>query len=225
MDEIASQPLCVVVGMGSGIGDATARRFGRNGNHRLALISRNAASLDDLVQRLGRDGIKAEPFLADAGDAQALRGALEEICATMGAPRVVIYNAARAVNHIDPEDLLTVHPCLITDDYEVVIGGVLTCIRVLAPLMREIGGGSIIVSSRPPAALPNLCFISHSLTSAALDMLADAARSDPRTLPNRLVHVRLATDLAPRERAPAVAEMLWSLAYQPEKNGSPEGRL
>jgi NAD(P)-dependent dehydrogenase (short-subunit alcohol dehydrogenase family) len=170
-------------------------------------------TLDGLVEHLRHDGFDAEPYLADAGDAQVLRGALEDICATMGAPRVLIYNAARAVNALDPEDLLTGRSSLITDDYEVSIGGVLTCIRALTPQMREIGGGTIVVSSRPPAECLSARFISHSLTITALDALVDVTRTDPRTFPNRVVHVRLPPALAPRRRAPSVAQMYWSLVH------------
>lgn len=210
--------VCIVVGAGPGIGYATARRFGRNCSHRLALISRNSVTLDALVRRLRDEGIEVEPYLADAGDSQVLRGALEEICATMGTPEVLIYNAARAVSRLDPEDLLTGHPSLIMDDYEVSVGGVLTCLRVLTPQMREIGGGTMIVSSRPPAAVLSSRFISHSLTITALDALVDAAQTDPRTFPNRVVHVRLPAELAPRKRAPSVAQLYWSLAHPPKKS-------
>lgn len=214
----SQNPVCVVVGAGPGIGLATARRFGRNGAHRMALISRNAGTLDNLVQRLRDDDIEAEAYVADAGDAQALRGVLEEICATMGTARVLIYNAARAVSSLDPEGLLTGRASLITDDYEVSVAGVLTCFRVLAPRMREIGGGAIVVSSRPPAEVPSSRYISHSLTLAALDVLVEVARRDPRTYPNRVVHVRLSTELARRGRAASVAQIYWSLAYPSEKS-------
>jgi hypothetical protein len=137
----------------------------------------------------------------------------------MGTPSVLIYNAARAVSHLDPEDVLTGRVSLLTDDYEVLVGGVLTCVRVLAPPMREVGGGTIIVSSRPPAELPSSRFISHSLTIAALDLLVDLARVDPRTLPNRLIHLRLLTDVAHRKRAPSVARLYWSLVHPPKRSG------
>ena len=184
-------------------------------------------TLDELIQRLRQDSIDAEPYLADAGDSQALRGALEEICATMGTPSVLIYNAARAVSHLDPEDVLTGRVSMLTDDYEVSVAGVLTCVRVLAPQMGEVGGGTIIVSSRPPAELPSSRFLSHSLTIAALDLLVDLARADPRTLPNRVMHVRLLTDVAPRRRAPSVARLYWSLAHPSKKSGlvQPGGEL
>lgn len=181
-------------------------------------------ALDDLVRRLRQGGIDAEPYLADAGDFQALRGALEEICATMGTPSVLIYNAARAVSHLDSEDVLTGRVSRLTDDYEVLVGGVLTCVRVLAPQMQEVGGGTIIVSSRPPAELPSSRFIAHSLTIAALDLLVDLARADPRTLPNRVMHVRLLTDVAPRKHAPTVARLYWSLAHPPKKSGPVRAR-
>jgi hypothetical protein len=136
----------------------------------------------------------------------------------MGTAPVVIYNAARVVSQFDPEDLLTGRASFVTDDYEVSVAGVLTCFRVLAPPMREIGGGTIIVSSRPPVALPCSSFISHSLTIAALDRLVQIARTDPRVLPNRIVHVQLPVELAPRERALSVAQMYWSLVHPTKKS-------
>jgi short-subunit dehydrogenase len=48
-------PTIAIVGAGTGLGAAVARRFGANGFH-IALISRNQAKLDLLAAELGAEG-------------------------------------------------------------------------------------------------------------------------------------------------------------------------
>ena len=53
-----------IIGAGSGLGAAVARRFGREG-FSVALISRNQHRLDALAEELAADGVKAQGFTAD----------------------------------------------------------------------------------------------------------------------------------------------------------------
>lgn len=56
-----------LVGAGPGLGLASARRFGAAG-HTVALLSRSAGHLDDLVAGLDGDGIQARGYTADVLD-------------------------------------------------------------------------------------------------------------------------------------------------------------
>ncbi|MFD2421892.1 SDR family NAD(P)-dependent oxidoreductase [Amycolatopsis pigmentata] len=54
----------VIVGAGHGLGRAIAHRFGVEGFD-IALIGRNASTLDTLVEGLSGAGVRAEGFVAD----------------------------------------------------------------------------------------------------------------------------------------------------------------
>lgn len=59
--------VCVITGGGSGIGFATAKRFGAKGMH-LFLASRTASKLQSAVDELTVLGIKAEACVCDLCD-------------------------------------------------------------------------------------------------------------------------------------------------------------
>ena len=62
-----SQPSCVVVGVGPGLGLAIARRFARGGFD-VALISRDQSKLDAMCVTLESVGYRARGFAGDAGN-------------------------------------------------------------------------------------------------------------------------------------------------------------
>ena len=92
---MASAGVCVVVGVGPGIGQAVARRFGREG-YSLGLIARKKESLAGFVETLAATKIKAKGFPADAESAPSLGDALKAVEDDLGSIDVVIYNAAAA---------------------------------------------------------------------------------------------------------------------------------
>ena len=69
-----------IIGAGPGLGQATARRFGREG-FSVALISRAQAHVDELARQLTGDGITARGYAADVRDPQRLRAALDAAAA------------------------------------------------------------------------------------------------------------------------------------------------
>ena len=60
-------PSCIIIGAGSGVSNAIARRFGEGG-YRIGLISRSASKLGVLVDTLVSDGVDATWAAADAGE-------------------------------------------------------------------------------------------------------------------------------------------------------------
>ncbi|CDX32737.1 Serine 3-dehydrogenase (fragment) [Mesorhizobium sp. ORS 3359] len=65
----------MIIGAGPGIGQAVARRFGREG-WTIVLCSRSHKRLATLVAELQRTGVEAHAIEADATDAAALRAAI-----------------------------------------------------------------------------------------------------------------------------------------------------
>lgn len=68
-------PSIAIIGAGPGLGRAIARAFGSRG-YDVALISRNRAKLDGLIDQLAADGITAAAFPADVLDRESLTHAL-----------------------------------------------------------------------------------------------------------------------------------------------------
>ncbi|NUS26999.1 MAG: SDR family NAD(P)-dependent oxidoreductase [Streptomyces sp.] len=129
----------VVIGAGPGIGLAVARRFAREGFD-LALIARSEETVATAVERL--DGVRALPLIADSGDETALRAALDTAAAELGAPDVVVYNAA--VIRPDAVGELPLRTRL--DTYAVNVLGALTAAAHTAPGMAERGRGTFVAT-------------------------------------------------------------------------------
>lgn len=170
---------------------------------------------------MSKEGIIAEDFPADAGDPQALKGALEEIMATVGRPSVLIYNAFSPVN-AGHGDLYTGKATEVVDAFEECVVGPLTAIRTVVPVMREHGGGTVLVATYQPARLPNSRYTAASLARPALRTLINVVIRDSRTSPARVILADLPA------KAPAggwnderthswLARTYWSLAHAKSK--------
>ncbi|MDN6587534.1 MAG: SDR family oxidoreductase, partial [Bifidobacterium crudilactis] len=81
----------VIIGAGSGLGIAAARRFGREGFD-VALISRVQDHVSQLASELTEEGITAGGFAADVLDRESLGAALDEVARELGPIEVLQYS-------------------------------------------------------------------------------------------------------------------------------------
>jgi uncharacterized protein len=84
--------LVLVTGASSGIGAATARRFGASGA-RVLLLARNKERLDAVARAIRREGGAATPYLIDLSAADAITELCARIEREAGTPDILINNA------------------------------------------------------------------------------------------------------------------------------------
>ena len=84
--------LVLVTGASSGIGEATAKRYGASGAHVL-LLARNAERLDRVAKSIRGDGGSATPYVIDLADANAIAETSARIKREHRTPDIVINNA------------------------------------------------------------------------------------------------------------------------------------
>jgi len=158
-----SKPVIAVVGAGPGVGLAVARRFTREG-FRVALIARRPEALDEYVDELQRGGAEAHGFPADAADEGSLRQAFADIKARLGAPSVLVYNAAvlrqNRPSELPVQDLLY--------DFRVNVAGALVAAQAVLPDMRAHKQGTILFTGGGLALTPFPAVASLSLGKAAI---------------------------------------------------------
>jgi short-subunit dehydrogenase len=82
----------VVCGHGSGISDAVARRFGKEG-HPVAIVARNAERLAGAAKSLVAAGVKAQAFPCDLGQPDAVKKLIADVRAALGPIGVLHWNA------------------------------------------------------------------------------------------------------------------------------------
>jgi len=133
---VPSRPVCAVVGIGPGNGEAFARLFAAEG-YAVALLSRRM----ELSARLAEELPQARAYVCDVGDAASVEAAFGRIAAEMGAIDVMIFNAGRgvwgtieAVTAADFEDAWRINT----------LGLFLTSQQVI-PTMKARKQGSIVV--------------------------------------------------------------------------------
>jgi len=156
--------VCLVVGAGPGIGSAVGMAFAKEG-YGVALAARNAAKLQPQCDEIRRStGRAARAYAADAGDESSLRALFQQVTAELGAPEVVIYNAASAHKGRPT----AVSPQQWVEDFHINVVGALVCAQLAAPPMREQGHGTILFTGGGFAHEPSAPYASLSADKAAL---------------------------------------------------------
>jgi short-subunit dehydrogenase len=157
----------IIVGAGPGLSDAIARTFAAHG-HPVGLIARTASRLEALKERLERVGASVGIAVADASDNDALRAAIDDLSARIGAPSVLVYNAAVSGRH-KPSEL---DASTLLHELHVDVVGALVAANHVAPAMIAAGEGTILFTGGGYADRPWTGMTGLGVGKAALRNLA-----------------------------------------------------
>jgi NAD(P)-dependent dehydrogenase (short-subunit alcohol dehydrogenase family) len=130
-------PVCVVVGVGPGNGEAFARRFTAEG-YAVALLARRGERISALQRELPH----SRAYVCDIADEAAVDTVFARIRAEMGEVNVLIYNAGKGVwgnvEKVSPEDF--------EQAWRINTLGLFLAARAAIPSMRAVGRGTLIVT-------------------------------------------------------------------------------
>jgi short-subunit dehydrogenase len=212
--------VCVVVGVGPGIGQAVAKRFGREG-YALGLIARKKDSLTGFVEGLGAAKITARGYPADAEHAPSLVDALKAVEHDLGPIDVLIYNAAV----LKPGGPLEVGIEQLVREFRVNVGGALVCAQHASAGMRHRHKGTILLTGGGLALSPWAQMSSLSIGKAGIRSLAHTLHQDLKKDGVRVATVTVnglvkagAGALDPA----AISDVFWALHQQPAETGEVE---
>jgi NAD(P)-dependent dehydrogenase (short-subunit alcohol dehydrogenase family) len=132
-----NQKVCVVTGIGPGLGIAYARRFAAGG-YRVALLGRTPEKLEAYAKEI--DGSLA--VVCDVSDASAVAAAFETVRAELGEPTVVIHNAGSGVF----KGFLETTADELQSSLDVNVGGLFHVAQQALPAMVDAGSGALIVT-------------------------------------------------------------------------------
>jgi short-subunit dehydrogenase len=168
-------PSVVVTGASSGIGEATAYRFAREGA-RLTLIARRTDRLRAVAKSVEALGGKARVETLDVAQDDDVRAAIRGAVEAFGTVDVLVNNAGFGLY----APLEVVPRADVERVFQVNTFGALSCIQAVLPFMRRRGRGLIInVSSIVgKRALPMTGV--YGATKHALQALSDALRMELR---------------------------------------------
>lgn len=85
-------PVCLVVGAGSGVGSAVAKRFARGGFSLCVVRRSDRNKLDALVNEIEGMGVKACGYLCDITEDNVLQKLVETIETNIGPIHIAVYN-------------------------------------------------------------------------------------------------------------------------------------
>ncbi|AZB44031.1 SDR family NAD(P)-dependent oxidoreductase [Bacillus sp. FJAT-42376] len=165
-----SEKVMLIAGAGTGISLSTARKFGKEG-FKIALIARNAASLQQYENELNSEGIEANGFPGDLASEQSLKSAIGSVIKTFGKVDVLLYNAASGKPGKPTE--LTIDDLM--SDFKVSVAGALASVKEVLPFMKN---GAILLTGGGLALQPYADLASLSIGKAGIRSLAGSLHQE-----------------------------------------------
>lgn len=177
--------VAVVIGVGPGIGAASAKKFASKG-YSVALLSRSLDKLKPVESEINQSGGKALSLPTDIGKPADVVTAFDKIKEQLGHPEVLIYNAGPGGVTFPPPSALDVKP----DDFQAAFSsgvvGALAAAQQVLPAFIENQKGTIIFTGATAALRGGAKF---SLLSAPKFALRSLAQSLAREFQPQKVHI------------------------------------
>jgi NAD(P)-dependent dehydrogenase (short-subunit alcohol dehydrogenase family) len=130
-----AKPVCIVVGIGPGIGSALARRFAGDG-YAVAMLTRNLEHAAPLLASLA----DSRAYACDAADPASVASALAEVERDLGSAEVLLWNAGSGV--FGTVEDLSVES--FEASWRVNTLGAFVAAKALIPSMKKRGSGAIV---------------------------------------------------------------------------------
>ena len=160
-----TQPVCAIIGIGPGNGEAFAKKFTEEG-YRVALLSRNEDYLKGLESQIA--GSKAYAY--DATDPAHAERVLTDINQDMGPIQTLLYNAGSGMfGNMDAAELEDIEAAWRVNAY-----GLFAAAKIVVPQMRGLGGGNIVVTGATSAVKHNANFTAFTSAKAAQRAMAQS---------------------------------------------------
>ena len=166
----------LITGASSGIGQATALAFAREGAA-VALLARRASELEQVAEEVRAAGGQASVHPADLADGLATRAAAEAAAQVLGRLDVVVYAAGtnlpkRALAILDPMDWDALVAANLTGAFHVT--------QAAVAHMRAQGGGLLIYVSSGAVQRPDVSGVAYQATKHGLVGLAHGTREEEK---------------------------------------------
>ncbi len=217
----------LIVGAGSGLSAALARRFASTGAQ-VALAARTAGKLRELEQQLG-----ARAFACDAASRPAVEALFDDVAHAFGDPDVVIYNAGQRVRG----PLLELDPDAVGRSLAVTAFGGFLVGQAAARRMLRRGSGTILFTGASASVKGYAQSAPFAMGKFALRGLAQSMARELAPLGIHVAHVVIDGAIRPAGHAgdparpaamlepDAIAETYFQLAQQPRSAWSWEIEL
>ncbi len=144
----AVHKVCVVVGVGEGLGAGLARRFAAG--YKVALVARSAGVIEKEAREIKSAGGVALPVQSDATVEAEIAAAYERITGQLGPIEILIYNGGRR----PIGRLLETTPEVFEQTWRLHTLGAFLWARQVVPAMLSRGSGAILVTGATAGVRP-----------------------------------------------------------------------
>ena len=160
-----SKPVCAIVGIGPGNGEAFASKFAGEG-YQVALLSRN----EDYLKGLESDIADTKAYRYDATSPDDANSVAAAIKSDLGPIDTLLYNAGSGMfGNLDATELDAVEAAWRVNAY-----GLFAAAKAVVPQMRAQGGGNIIVTGATSAVKHSANFTAFTSAKAAQRAMAQS---------------------------------------------------
>ena len=186
----------MVVGAGSGLGQATALKLDALGM-KVVAVDRNEQGLAALPPEIARENV-------DATDPSTTAPLFERIARDVGTPEVLV----NTVGAFDLGDAMTTTPDHLRLMLDVNLGAALWLSQAVAPYMQQKGSGAIVHITSRPGLEPAAGMAAYAVSKAALVHLTRVLDLELRPLGIRVNAVAPQLILTPKNQAMLPADVL-----------------
>lgn len=153
----------IVTGGGGGIGSATCERFAAEGAS-VVVVDRDAASAQEVAQRINTNGGSASAQAVDLSKAEACRNLISAVLQEHGHVDVLVNNAGL----MRRGDILTVTEQDWSDVFALNLDAMFHLCKAVLPHMKEAGGGAIVNTASQWGLYPAPNCIAYNVSKAAV---------------------------------------------------------
>ena len=161
--------VAAVLGIGSGLGAAVARRFAREG-YAVALMARREESLAPVRDEIEGEGGTALPVPTDATDPASVASAFGRVRDELGEPEVFVYNAGA----FKTGGILDLLPKDFDACFKANCAGAFYAARQVLPAMVETGRGTVLLTGATAALRGSARFSALAVGKFGLRALAQS---------------------------------------------------
>ncbi len=144
----SAKPVCIVVGVGEGLGAALARRFAVG--YKVALIARSPEVINKAAEEIRLEGGIGLPIQSDATVEAEIAATYERITRELGPVEVLIYNGGRR----PVGRLMETTPEVFESTWRLHTFGAFLWARQVVPAMLERGSGAILITGATAGIRP-----------------------------------------------------------------------
>lgn len=165
---MAERKVAVITGGGSGIGEATARRFARDGFD-IAILDRNSEGAAAVAKEITAAGGVAKAYACDVADAKQIDSLADQVARDLGAASALVTSAGLIPNTESVLDMdMAAHERMWAVNY----GGTLNAARAFARQMIPAKKGAIVTIGSINSVLP-LPIPAYNIGKAAVVRLTE----------------------------------------------------